>query len=262
MSSALVLTYHAIEPGDGPLVVDPATFAAHLDCIVESGAQAVTVSGLAELLRAGALSRPTVAVTFDDGIASVARVAAPLLAERGIPATVFCVAGHLGGANDWPSALPGGPRFELAAADELAALAAQGFEIGCHGMTHAPLVSGSDAELIDELVASKELLEQVVESPVEAYAYPYGAIPTSAARRLVEATFGSAWTTATGYAELGSDLHAAPRVDAHYLRRTAAFDRALKGGSGSRLLARRLGARARRVARKDYRVPLLRDWPL
>ena len=36
VNRALVLTYHAIGDGDGPLFVDPATFAAHLDLIAES----------------------------------------------------------------------------------------------------------------------------------------------------------------------------------------------------------------------------------
>lgn len=252
MSRALVLTYHAIEPGDGPLFVDPATFASHLDSIVESGARAVTVSSLVELLRAGTLTRPAVAITFDDGIASVARVAGPLLAERSLPATVFCVAGHLGGANDWPTALPGAPRLELARADELSALVPQGIEIGCHGLTHAPLVSGSPEFLERELVEGRNLLERAVEAQVRAYAYPYGAAPTAAARRVVEATFASAWTTAAGYAAPGLDLHALPRVDAHYLRRPTLLRAAVRGALGSYLGARRLGAGARRVLHHDY----------
>src|SRR5437773_870783 len=38
MSRALVLTYHAIEPGPPPLFVPPALFAAHLDRLPLSGA--------------------------------------------------------------------------------------------------------------------------------------------------------------------------------------------------------------------------------
>jgi peptidoglycan/xylan/chitin deacetylase (PgdA/CDA1 family) len=259
VNRALVLTYHAVEKGDGPLFVDAATFAAHLDGIVNSAVRAVTVSELATLLRAGTLCEPTVAVTFDDGIASVARVAAPLLAERGIPATIFCVAGHLGGWNDWPSAVPGSPLLELARAEELAALAAAGFEIGCHGMSHAPLVFNSDNRLFTEVVASKEQLEEALDARVEAYAYPYGATPAVGARRLVEATYRSAWSTTAGYVLPRSDVYAVPRVDAHYVRGAAAFDRVLRGKATSRLRARGFVARIRRIARKDYQLRLLPD---
>lgn len=253
MSRALVLTYHAIEHGDGPLFVDPRTFASHLDCIVASGAHAVTASELANLLRAGSFDVPTVALTFDDGIASVVRTAAPLLAERGLPATVFCVAGHMGGANDWASALPGTTRLELAAADELSALAAHGFEIGCHGMTHAPLDCHAEELLEHELVDARASLERVTGTRVRAYAYPYGAAPTEAARHVVEATYSSAWTTVAAYAVSGLDLHAVPRVDAHYLRRPRMLRAALAGALGPYLHVRRLGAGARRARCPDYR---------
>src|SRR5204862_10841 len=78
-----------------------------------------------------------VAITFDDGFASVARTAWPLLAERGLTATVFCVAGYLGGANDWPTQATGAPRLPLADAASLTALAAEGVELGAHGSTPA-----------------------------------------------------------------------------------------------------------------------------
>ena len=251
MNRALVLTYHAVEAGEGPLFVDPATFAAHLDCILASGAQAVTVSGLAEALNIGALARPTVAVTFDDGIASVARVAAPLLAERAIPATVFCVAGHLGGLSDWPSARPG-PRFELAGAEELATLATQGFEIGCHGMTHAPLDRASSPDLDRELIDAKELLQREIGVEVHSYAYPYGVAPADDARAVVAANFNSAWTTALAYVTPDADTHALPRVDAHYVRRPRLLRAALTGALGPYLGARRFGAGIRRGLRPDH----------
>lgn len=255
MNRALVLTYHAIEPGAGPLYVHPDAFERHLDLIAESGSRAVTASQLAHLLRAGSLDRPTVAVTFDDGIASVVRVAAPLLAERGLPATVFCVAGHLGGTSNWPSALPGSPRFELAGAEELAELTEQGFEIGCHGMTHAPLNCTSEGFFERELVDSRNMLECVVRAPVRAFAYAYGVSPTRLGRRLVEKTYTSGWTTLPGYAEDGPDPFAMPRVDAHYLRRPAQLQSALTRGLNGYFFARRVVSSVRRSVKRDY-LPL------
>ena len=87
----------------------------------------------------GRVPARAVAITFDDGCASVARTAAPLLAERGLTATVFCVAGHLGGRNDWPTQHDRMPSLALAGADELVELHRAGVEIGAHGVAHAPL---------------------------------------------------------------------------------------------------------------------------
>jgi peptidoglycan/xylan/chitin deacetylase (PgdA/CDA1 family) len=252
VSRALVLTYHAIEEGEGALFVDPESFASHLDLIVESEAEVVTISELATMMRAGALRRPAVAVTFDDGMASVARTAAPLLAERGLSATVFCVAGHLGRTSDWETARPGSPALELARADEWVALAQHGFEIACHGMTHAPLDTGGDAFLRRELIEAKELLEQEIQTSVRAYAYPYGAAPSLAAHTLVAAVYESAWTTRAGYLGGADDLYRAPRVDAHYLRRPVLLRAALEGSLRPYLGVRRFGAQARRALRRDY----------
>lgn len=246
--TAFVLTYHGIERRDGPLFVDPHLFAAQLDCIVESGATALTISGLAERLRAGTLPDRAVAITFDDGFRSVAENAAPLLAERGLPATVFCVAGRLGGLSDWPSALPGSPALPLMGADDLRDLPA--FEIGSHGMQHDPLVAG--CELALEVVESRRTLEEAVGKPVRAFAYPYGAPPTDTARQLVRETYDAACTTSMATVTARADVHALPRIDIHYLRSPQLLKRALAGSLGPYLGARGLAARARRALVKDY----------
>jgi len=87
--SVLVLTYHAIGRDRGPLAIEPELFAAQLDCLADAGAQFLTVSEIAAALRSGDLPGRGVAVTFDDGMTSVAENAAPLLAERGLTSTVF-----------------------------------------------------------------------------------------------------------------------------------------------------------------------------
>ena len=252
MTDALVLTYHAIEPGDGPLHVDPSVFETHLDTLLDAGANFVTASELVDQLHAGTLAPRMVAITFDDGIASVAREAAPRVADRGLTATVFCVAGHLGGTSDWPSAHPGARRLALASADELAELARAGWEIGCHGMVHSPLVSDGLALLERELVDAKALLERELVTRVRSYAYPYGARPSPAARAAVERTYDSAWTTALDLVTSHADPYALPRVDVHYVRRPRLLRAALAGSLGSYLRARRLGATARRTLRRDY----------
>lgn len=250
--AALILTYHAIEPGRGPLFVDPDTFASHLDCIVESGAEAVTVSRLADALRDGTLTGRTVAITFDDGIASVARVAAPLLAERSLTATVFCVAGHLGGRSNWASARPGAPVLELAGAEELVQLARQGLEIGCHGMTHAPLVSGDEAFLRRELVDSKLLLGEAAQTRVTTLAYPYGTQPGERARDAVRASYEAACTTRAGSVGSGWDLFSLRRVDAHYVRHPALLGHALRHPRSPYVATRMLAASVRRSVVRDH----------
>jgi peptidoglycan/xylan/chitin deacetylase (PgdA/CDA1 family) len=256
MSPALILTYHAIEPGPPPLCVDPALFRQHLDLIADSGTEAVTISMLADRLRSGRSPDGTVAITFDDGFANVPREAAPLLVERGLVATVFCVAGHIGGENDWPSQRPEAPRRELASGEELAALAVERFEIGSHGMEHLPLGGASEEAQRRELLESRRTIEDALGQPVTSIAYPYGLEPGTTGRRLVERSYRAACTGRISLVASADDPLALPRIDAHYLRNPELLRRALRGTLGPYLRLRRLGARARRIARKDYVEPL------
>jgi peptidoglycan/xylan/chitin deacetylase (PgdA/CDA1 family) len=249
----LILTYHAVGSERSPLCTAPEAFRLHLQCIREAGARVVTVQTLARALRdADALTKPVVAITFDDGFQSVVDVAVPLLAEHGMTATLFCVAGHLGGSNDWPSGRPAGFRRPLATASALRELAQAGFEIGSHGVEHAPLVSGMEEVWRREVVDSRSLLEQAVGARVGSFAYPYGAGPSESARRLVEETYDAACSSTIGFVRPSSDPYALPRLEGHYLRRPELLAGALSGSLGPYLLTRRLGARARRTFRKDY----------
>ena len=247
---ALILTYHAIEEGPAPLCVEPALFERHLDCIVAAGSRTVTVATLAEAVRRGERLDGLVAITFDDGFASVARTAWPLLAERGLTATVFCVAGYLGGANDWPTQATGAPRLPLADAASLTALAAEGVELGAHGSTHAPL-NGGDSDVLDrELAGARRSLEDELGAEVRTLAWPYGVRSEAAERAARAAGYLAACTASPGRVQAGAALLALPRVDAHYVRRPALLRAVLRGSPY--LGARRVAARARRLLRKDY----------
>ena len=252
MSRALIITYHAIEPGPRPLCVPPELFRLHLDAVIAAGVRAVTVSELVRELVSSTRGERLVAITFDDGFASVADHAAPLLAARGLTATVFCVAGHVGGRNDWVGNAASGFDSPLLSAEQISALASEGVEIGSHGFAHAPLSATAPSELERELVRSRDALERVTDRQVRSYAYPYGAAPTAEARSFVEATYAAACTTRVAPVELRPDVYALPRVDAHYLRRPELLRRALQGSLGPYLALRRIGARARRSLFEDY----------
>jgi peptidoglycan/xylan/chitin deacetylase (PgdA/CDA1 family) len=246
--TVLVVTYHAVERGEGPLFVAPELFESHLDTIVRAGVETLTVADAAARLAAGLLPERGVTITFDDGLRSVYEHAAPLLRERGFPATVFCVAGKLGGESDWPPA--DGPRLPLMSAQQVAALASDGFEIGSHGMNHVPLADAPPEVLHRELVESRAALERTAGVPVRSFASPYGSAPGDAA--LVARTYDAACTTRFGAVSAEASPLDLPRVDAHYLRRPDRLERALLDPQNLYLRARGLGARARRVVVKDY----------
>lgn len=248
--TVVVLMYHAIEVGPRPLCIEPELFRSHAAAIAASGVPALTVSELGVALRAKELPERGVAITFDDGCESVVENAVPVLAEHGLPATIFCVAGQLGRTNDWPRPNPTRYPFRLASVAELALVGQQGFEIGSHSYTHTALTAVAGADVTREIEESKTVLEDVVGRAVTSFAWPYGAKPGEEAARRIAATYEAACSTEIARVAPDGDPYALPRIDAHYLRRTALLRRVLEGALDSYLGLRQVGARMRRAIGK------------
>jgi peptidoglycan/xylan/chitin deacetylase (PgdA/CDA1 family) len=173
--------YHHVEPfplEPKPLHTDSYVprkrFAEHLDCLRKWGYTPLTLGDAVERWSTGAeLPRQPVVLTFDDGCRCFADHAWPELRSRSMTATLFAVAGQLGGTNVWDR--EGGERREdLLAAGILAELARDGVEVASHGFDHVDLRGASADRLEHELANSKQRLEEIVGQPVVSFCYPYG----------------------------------------------------------------------------------------
>ncbi len=99
-----------------------------------------------------------------------------MLRQHGFGATVFVIAGRLGGDNAWD---PEGPRKRLMDAPEVWALAQAGIEIGSHGLRHVRLPGAGDT-LAEEVGESRRILREVTGKPVGGFCYPYGDLDAGA----------------------------------------------------------------------------------
>jgi peptidoglycan/xylan/chitin deacetylase (PgdA/CDA1 family) len=192
----LILCYHALS-SDWPssLAMPESSFRRQLRRLAASGYTGLTLSQAEERRRAGTLPGRTVVVTFDDAYTSTL-LAKPVLDEFGFPATVFVVTEFAPGGRrlSWPGIehwLDGPHAHELEALqwDGLASLAAEGWEIGSHTVTHPSLPSLDDAELERELVESRQAIVARL-GRCEAIAYPYGHADDRVARAAAAAGYG------------------------------------------------------------------------
>jgi peptidoglycan/xylan/chitin deacetylase (PgdA/CDA1 family) len=252
MSPAVILMYHAIEAGPKPLCVEPELFREHAAAIAASGAACLTVRELGIALREGELPERAVTITFDDGCESVAANAAAVLAEHGLRATIFCVAGYLGKTNGWPRESSSRHLVRLASAAELRRLVGLGFEIGSHGFTHIALSAVTGTAVAREIGESRSSLETAVGAQVTSFAWPYGREPSHEAAERIAATYEAACSTEIARVASGSNPLSLPRVDAHYLRRPDMLRRVLEGSFDGYLRLRAAGARIRRAVWKDH----------
>jgi peptidoglycan/xylan/chitin deacetylase (PgdA/CDA1 family) len=96
--SLAILIFHRVLAEPDPLFPDEpdvATFSAQMDLLAQVFRPLPLVDAVRRL-RAGTLPPRAVCVTFDDGYANNLECAWPILAARGIPATVFVAPGYLG----------------------------------------------------------------------------------------------------------------------------------------------------------------------
>lgn len=165
--------YHSVSPDrDDPyqITVRPERLDRQLRWLRWLGRQGVSVAELIEARRRGRGQR-LVGLTFDDGYADFVDYALPALNRYHFTATVFVLAGRLGGDNAWNAK---GPRKPLMTPDQVRQVAAAGMEIGSHGLRHVSLPSVSDEELAAELLQSRHILQEITGQNVGGFCYPYG----------------------------------------------------------------------------------------
>lgn len=178
MSDLVVLCYHGISDSwPAPTTVKVADLKDQLADFLCRGYRGAT---FAEALTNPPAER-TVVVTFDDAHLSVGELAAPILAELGIPATVYVPtdfpdSGRPMGWDGYDIWLGTEHERELACMgwDRLRELAASGWEIGSHTCSHPHLPRLEEAEIATELSRSRERCEAEISAPCLSLAYPYG----------------------------------------------------------------------------------------
>jgi len=183
----MYLTFHGLgrsprplDEGEASVWVDPDRFTAMLDVVSERRGDAT--------------------ITFDDGNDSDVEIALPALRDRDLPAAFFVLAGRVGDPDSlsWPA---------------LTALREEGMTIGSHGMAHRDWRTVTDAELDDEVVAAREVLEEGLGHPVRQAACPFGGYDRRVLRCLRRAGYERVFTSDGGFVR--RDRWLTPRTTVH-----------------------------------------------
>jgi peptidoglycan/xylan/chitin deacetylase (PgdA/CDA1 family) len=206
-SGVTIFSYHSIDDYGTPLSVSLALFRAQMEALAEEGCVALTMAQVSDHLRARARFPPrAVAITFDDGFQNLITEAAPIMVDYGFVGTVYVITGMVGRMTRWTDRGVTLPSLPLLTWPQIAALHAQGFEIGAHSVTHGFLTQYPPDSLRQELCESRQVLEQKLGTPVTAFAYPQG----DYSRRVVAAVRDAGYTTATTVDQGRALLHSDP----------------------------------------------------
>ena len=171
-----VLCYHRI---GGPLElgvtrVGRSVFARQMTALARAGWRTFSLDEFATQTPRAA--RRTFLLTFDDGYASLAEHAYPILAGLGFIATTFLITDYVGKTNTWDVPYTWN-RLQHLTWPQIERWRARGFDFASHGATHRRLTWLDDAAIQTELRSSREtLMARLGPAAGCAVAYPFGAV--------------------------------------------------------------------------------------
>lgn len=192
-----VLGYHRLADAADSLSVPPGRFRAQLEHVLAAGITPVSLDRALELLDAPSpVEGRYVVVTFDDGYLDNLEHGEPVLAELGVPATVFLPTAIVDGDAEyfWYREKP--PSMTWDDARAAAARGVVGF--ASHTRTHRWLPDLSDDEAREEIAGSRRDLEQRLGLASTALCYPGGLFTARDERLVVEAGYRVGVSTAPG----------------------------------------------------------------
>ncbi len=187
-----ILLYHHISDQPGESTVTEQTFRAQIKALSEAGFKTVPLSALVDFVERGTplLTKPLV-ITFDDGYRSNLEVAAPILAEYGMCATVSVIGVSIGKDTYKDKDEEIIPHFSLEEARPWIEAGVLDIQSHSYDMHHSPRLDAdhfrrgvlrmqdeSEADYVaafrSDFGASREEIEGTLGTTVTAYAYPFG----------------------------------------------------------------------------------------
>ncbi len=156
-----------------------------------------------------------VAITFDDGYASLNDFVRPLFAVLGIRATVYLNTARIADGKRTPSNAELGhfPGERFLSWQDVERLAADGWTIGSHGAEHLDLTRVPPDATRRELVGSRKAIEQRLGTECRHFSYTWGRHTRNLRRSAAAAGYRYAATTNHAPLQPDYDPLAIPRVN-------------------------------------------------
>jgi len=231
-NQAAVLTYHHLDSLENSATISPERFREHIQGLHKLGYNFISLTQLDDFLRGEKKLPPNaVAITFDDGYASLYSQALPVLKATKVPAALFLIVGHIGATEGEI------PKLTWDEIDEM-----QGLGILCQSHTYDSHVMISDDKgrggpsltsrgyfaeaarheteieyqdrILYDLQVSKSILEDRLGAEVKYLALPFGSHSLRVEETARQAGYEYVFTVEPGMVNLDSDRFALGRFNA------------------------------------------------
>jgi peptidoglycan/xylan/chitin deacetylase (PgdA/CDA1 family) len=210
-----ILMYHQIDepPRRGTalrgLIVAPSSFAWQMRLLRLLGYKGLSMRDLEPYLR-GEQKGKVVGITFDDGYQNNLVHALPELKANSFTATCYGVSSMVGGTNAWDVGKVA--QKPLMTQQDWLAWHRAGMDVGSHTQTHANLKELPDEAARQQIVQSKDELQQLLDAEVRHFCYPYGWFKPEHEDMVRAAGYVTATSTRRGRAQAGDNPYSLNRI--------------------------------------------------
>ncbi len=208
-----LLMYHnidtAISGALSSLYVTPREFARQLNSLRALGFSCLSLAKALPFIKENRGKR-IIVITFDDGYKDTLENALPILMRYGFSATCFVVSSLLGKTNNWDREITASR--PLMTVEDLYKWRAAGMEVGAHSRSHRNLQTLDDISLREEVKGSKSDLEEILQTAITCFAYPYGQYDDRCRNAVILAGYTAAVTASVRRPQEGYDVFTLPRI--------------------------------------------------
>jgi peptidoglycan/xylan/chitin deacetylase (PgdA/CDA1 family) len=159
-----IILYHwiAVSPINSQYYVPPEKFEEEMKLLHDWGYTTITTELLIKAITQGAdlPPRPLI-ITFDDGHLNNYTTAFPIMKKYGFTGVLYIVSSYMG-ADQYMNA------------DQIKEMAAAGWEVGSHTISHLNLTSLEPQRQRHEIVDSRKILEAKLGMTIRTFSYPFG----------------------------------------------------------------------------------------
>lgn len=199
-----VLTYHNVTPDRTffPNAITPGELDAQLACLTRR--YSLVTMNQDGTLQGMDPSRVNILITFDDGFLNNYSYALPVLQRHGIRACFFLIADCVadGATPDFARKYeppPSDPAaYRTINVEQATEMISAGMTIGSHSLRHDDFSTMPDAAALDDAALSKLRLEQLLQTPIKSFAFPWGRCNHGQPKQLL-GHFARIFTTEHGF---------------------------------------------------------------
>lgn len=157
------------------------------------------------------LPKRPIVLTFDDGYEDNYTYAFPILKKFGFTATIFLITKDIGGLSGWSDSEET-IKEPLLSWDKIKEMSDYGIDFQSHTHTHPSLTELDEKRIKEELIVSKQTIEDELKKKVDFLCYPYGHFNSQIKQIVKETGYQGALTTKRGVVREGDDPYSLNRI--------------------------------------------------